>query len=255
MMEKAFVPFKVFGDPVGDAEKVLEAVCIKAVGHPAYQRAVNFPAASREISSPGTRPEEEILVERFINYAKRTYRNASDTPLLCVAYRGGWKGFSRTLKMLKDGLPYLDLHGLNTTEDASAESTNVLILENTEAVSQFQREVEMLGTLHGAILSGGILRTPRRGLFFIVTHNPSIQPEALGRLLRTFLESRSPELNEEDRHSMLPIPVAAPVSPRSSSSQNVIVVRPTAVPKQEPLSERISKILNPPIDSKKPDQT
>lgn len=239
------------GELDGALAEVLSVVCTKALGADAFgPRAIRLPISVQDITSPDGRPPEELMIERFIKYAKPIFRpDDALQPVVFLRYRNEGS-FLQAIAALCQGLPYLRVQTVSPEETEKTgipSTTHVLLLRSAEEAYVFMKEWANLGTLSGDLHKGAVLHTTiGLGRWFVVTWSPTMPNEELGRSLRSELDKAM--LDDEAYVRISSNPPPAPELPRSSRrnpprSHQSGMMPAVTLPASTGLADRIQGIL------------
>lgn len=218
-----FIPVYPRGRPRdGGLREILEEALVKA--NVDVQRSIEPPMSAFELQSGADRPSDDVILERFVAYAHRAYRNVTDTPLPILPWRPRADHALRSaLTFLTGQLPFL-------SNDRMAK--HILLIEDAGAAIDFEQCRQRDGALLGALHQGGLWCTDY-GQFFFITWSPTVTRADLGKRLESFLLSGRSFFTGQEQDSPFPPPPPIPaiqMPRRRPSSMTMRAVTETAPP-------------------------
>lgn len=220
--EHLFIPLYPRGRPTStEVCALVDEVFIltKAVD---TSRSLEPPMSGAELRTSADRPTDEVLLERFVTYLRRTGRRLTDPTVLVIPWRARVDHeLRRTLMSLAVKLPFIN-----------TESTTpcVLFFEDPVAALDFEDYARRDGTVIGSLHRGGIWYTDY-GNFFLLSWQPTARLKVLAaRLLHNLLqpERAIPSSAPTNCQSTIPPPSSPPrtAPARTVRSPSVVPVSP-----------------------------
>jgi hypothetical protein len=197
-MRRTYILLLPFGMPKDPLRDVMTESLVSAGAD--MNRVMEPPISRRLPSTPGSLPDDNALLENFIQYAMRTARGISDGLLPVIPFRAGGMDPFMVMDQLVGRVPGLR-HG--------PDERRVLLIESMQDLLAFEEQHREKGVISGDLYSGGVLHPQldkaHYGLWIVMTWCPNVR-ERFMDCVDEFLQAERKVMKGGIRGQSLPPP-------------------------------------------------